>query len=229
MLHSDSMKGTELLEWLASLPPHDRDAALEVRFGIGDGASFSAPPGANLIGYHASGVASIVRMLVEVPVVEGDVVIDLGAGLGKVALLTRALTGATVRGIEIQEPLVERARDAAACLGLDVSFTCGDVRSAALDDGTGFFLYLPFTGQALVDVLERLRAVASRRAIVVCALGVDLDAPWLRRRPLDSFWLAIYDSVEAIPRPARSPISGSAAEAIASERAVERFGGAREP
>src|ERR1700733_898055 len=134
MFSSDGMNRTELLEWLASLPPEDRDAALETRLGIAGATPFSAPPGADLIGYHASGVASIVRMLLEVPVVEGDVVIDLGAGLGKVALLARALTGATVRGIEIQPPLVARAREAAAIHGLDVSFACGDARSAPLED-----------------------------------------------------------------------------------------------
>ena len=44
---------------------------------------------------------------------EDDVVVDLGAGLGKVALLARMLTGATVRGVEVQESLVRRAREAA--------------------------------------------------------------------------------------------------------------------
>jgi SAM-dependent methyltransferase len=229
------MKGAELLEWLASLAPRERDAALEARFGIADGGEHATIPGADLIGYHPSGVAAIVRMVIDVPVVEDDVVIDLGAGLGKVALVTRALTGATVRGIEIQPSLVERARDAAARLGLDVSFDSRDVRSASLDDGTVFFLYVPFTGAALAEVLERLRRVATHHAIVVCALGVDLerDAPWLRRRPGESFWLALYDSVEhgAAPRRARerSSISGSVAEAVANERPLARSDGRREP
>jgi SAM-dependent methyltransferase len=216
-----------LLGWLASVPPPERDAAIEDYLGIGHPAAPSAPPGEQFVGYHASGVASIVRMLVEVPVVEDDVVVDLGAGLGKVALLARMLTGATVRGVEVQESLVRRAREAAARLEVDVTFTHGDARSAALDDATVFFLYLPFTGRVLSEVLGRLRAVASRRGIVVCALGVDLEheAPWLRRRPVDSFWLAIYDSAEpgVTPRPTRAslPLTGRAAEAIAYERPCE--------
>jgi hypothetical protein len=216
------MRAASLLAWLASLPPSERDAAVEEHLGLADAAPPSTPPGEDLIGYHASGVAPIVRMLLEVPVVAGDVLVDLGAGLGKVVLLTRLLTGATARGIELQPALVDRAREAAAKLGVDVSFTQGDARHVDLDGGTVFFLYLPFTGPALADVVARLRTVASRRAIVVCALGVELDreAPWLVRRPVDSFWLTIYDSAVpgVLPRPRRerSPELGHDAERIAS-------------
>jgi SAM-dependent methyltransferase len=163
-------------------------------------------------------------MLIEVPVVADDVVVDLGAGLGKVVLLARLLTGATAHGIELQPALVHRARQAAARHALDVRFSKGDARNAPLDDGTVFFMYLPFTGPVLSEVVGRLRTVATRRAIVVCSLGVDIDreAPWLCRRPLDSFWLAIYDSVtrDVPPRPRRdrSPLLGQAAETVAFER-----------
>jgi hypothetical protein len=193
----------ELVAWLASLPEGARDAAVEERLGIGAPTPSHTAPGEHLVGYHASGLAAILQALSEVPVGQDDVLVDLGAGLGKVVLLARLLTGATARGIEIQPDLVRRARAAAARLGLDVGFTQGDVRDAPLDDGTVFFLYAPFTGPVLVEVAERLLAVARRKAIVVCALGIDLDrtAPWLARRPIDSFWLNVYDSVcPGVPR-----------------------------
>src|SRR3954471_6404616 len=101
------MLGADLLSWLSSLPSEARDAAIEAHLGI-DTAVSPAPPGDDLIGYHPSGVAAIVRALIEVPVSADDIVVDLGSGLGKVALLTRLLTGATARGIEIQPALVER-------------------------------------------------------------------------------------------------------------------------
>ena len=191
------MDSSEWLAWIASLPEEARDAAVEARLGIAEPAGGEHPPGEHLIGYHASGVTSIVRALREVPVGPEDVVIDLGAGLGKVLLLTRLLTGATARGIEVQGALVDRARAAACALGVEVAFTHADARKAELDDGTVFFLYLPFTGPVLGAVLERLHAIAQRRDIVVCALGVDLDraAPWLvARKELDAFWLSIYDT-----------------------------------
>lgn len=219
------MSPSQMLTWLASLPLDARDAAVEGCLGIDAvPAPSSAPPGDHLVGYHASGVASVVRALVEVPVDADDVVIDLGAGLGKVVFLAHLLTGATARGIEIQPALVERAREAAARLDIQVGFTLGDARHADLDDGTVFFLYAPFIGPVLADVVRRLHAVAERRAIVVCALGVDLDrsASWLVARRLESFWLTIHDSVVAgaAPRARRagSPL-GQAADVVAFEQA----------
>lgn len=218
-----AVRGAELLSWLASLPPAARDAAVEEHLGI-SGPAPSSPPGEHLIGYHPSGVAPIVHALMQVPVEPDDVVVDLGAGLGKVVFLTRLLTGATARGIELQPALVLRAREAAARSGFDVHFEQADARDADLSDGTVFFLYLPFTGPVLVETLSRLRAIAEDHAIVVCTLGFDLDASWLVRRPLDSFWLTIYDSFVPgrPPRPtqARSCLSGRCADAIAFERDV---------
>ncbi|HZU82088.1 MAG TPA: methyltransferase domain-containing protein [Polyangiaceae bacterium] len=216
----------DLLTWLASLPPSRRDVAIEERLGIAAHPS-DRPPGEHLIGYHASGVAPLVRTVLEVPVVADDVVVDLGAGLGKVVLLVRLLTGASVRGIELQPALVRRARQAAARLAVDVAFIEGDAREADLDVGTVFFLYLPFTGPVLSEVLRRLRRVACRHAIVVCSLGLDLhaEAPWLSRRAIDSFWLTIYDSIspDVPPRPRRggSLPWNRAAEVVAFERPAQ--------
>jgi SAM-dependent methyltransferase len=225
------MLGFDWLAWLASIPPAERDAAVEEYLGIAAPAPSSVSPGEHLIGYHPSGVASIVRALIEVPVRVDDVVIDLGAGLGKVVLLAHLLTGATARGIEIQPLLVDRARDAARRLGASARFTHADVRDADVDDGTVFFLYLPFTGPALTRVLQRLHAIAKRRAIVVCSLGLDLDkeASWLVRRSIASFWLALYDS--SVPGVARrspsglSPLAACFAHAIVLEHplAVRRL------
>ena len=105
-----------------------------------------------------------------------------------------------------------------------MSFTCGEARHADLDDGTVFFLYAPFTGPVLAEVMDRLEIVARRRAIVICALGLDLPprARWLRPRPTDAFWLTIYDAAlpGAAPRPeaSRPPLASEAALAIAEER-----------
>jgi hypothetical protein len=211
----------DLVAWLASLSPGLRDAAIEEYLGIAQCLPSATPPGEHLIGYHPSGVAAIVRALVEARVTRDDVFVDLGSGLGKVVLLARLLTGATARGVELQAALVDQARRSAARLGVDARFCVGDAREACLDDGTIFFLYAPFTGPALSAVLNRLLAVAEQRAIVVCALGVDLDrAPWLARRAVDSFWLAVYDSRVAGVGPRRAVRSAlpPQADVIAFER-----------
>ena len=215
----------DLLAWLASVPADARDAALEERLGIEKGATASLPPGDSLIGYHASGVGPIVQALLEVPVASDDILVDLGSGLGKVVLLAHLLTGATARGIELQPALVDRARASAGRLGIDVHFTQADARDAPLEDGTVFYLYAPFTGAVLTDVLHRLHSVAKDHSIVVCALGIDIprnaSVSWLRPRPVDSFWLSVYDSaVPGVPpRPPRaSTLDPHLADTIARGR-----------
>ncbi|HWZ89674.1 MAG TPA: hypothetical protein VNW92_12510 [Polyangiaceae bacterium] len=216
------MRGSELLEWLSTLPAGERDRALEEHLGIAEPAPDATPPGPDLIGYHASGVAAIVRALATVPVQREDVFVDLGAGLGKVVLAAHLLTGATARGVELQPALAERAQAAARRLGAAVELSAGDAQNADLASGTVFYLYAPFTGAVLSKVLARLLCVASEHAIVVCALGVDLDraAPWLVPRPGDSFWLTIYDSaVRGVParRTAQCALPRRFTDIVASE------------
>lgn len=101
-----------------------------------------------------------------------DVLVDLGAGLGHVPLLVAACTGARAHGIEIEPAYVASARACAAELGLDrASFACADAREADLDAGSVYYLYTPFTGAILRQVLDALARQAEGRAIRVCTLG----------------------------------------------------------
>jgi len=198
---SASLTGDELLSQLTALPPHLRDGALERLLGI-SGLVDPTPPGRELVGYHPSGLAPVLTALLETRLGPEDVFVDLGAGLGKVTSLVRLLSGAQVRGIELQACLVERAPRLEG-----IELVLGDARVAPFDDGTVFFLYNPFEGGVLSEVLERLHRVAQHHAIVVCALGLALGhCSWLRARPLDHFWLTVLDSV--VPgRPPRRPAS----------------------
>lgn len=182
-----------------SMNPDERDRAIDGALGLEPPPECAAiPPGDGLIGHHASSADAILGALRAANVSAHDTFIDLGSGTGKAVMLARILTGATARGIEIQRDLVERATATALAAGIDVSFTHGDVRDvrdAAIDDGTVFFMYTPFVGDALRATLTRLERVAAKHAIVVCSLGFELrDAPWLVRRPGESFWLDVYDA-----------------------------------
>lgn len=186
------LRGNELRELVLSAD----DAAVEEHLGVRAPERSSAPPGADLVGYHASGARAVLEAVEQAPIRAADVVIDLGAGLGKPGLLIHLLTGARVRGIELQADLVRHARIAIARAGAgDVTIEQGDAAEAPIEDGTVFFLYAPFTGPVLERVVDRLDDLASRKRIVVCTLGIDLPrtARRLVRRPLDSFWLAIHD------------------------------------
>jgi hypothetical protein len=190
------LRGADLLGWLAAHPPAQRDAAIEALLGIADRPLQRMSLGEDLIDYFPSGVAPVVHAVLQVPIVPSDVLLDLGAGLGKVAMIVHLLSGARARGVELQPALREHARMRARELDLkEVSFVAADARDAELSDATVCFLYLPFTKGVLAAVMQRLQAVAARRAIVVCTLGFDLRGiDWLKEREMTSFWLSIYDS-----------------------------------
>lgn len=114
----------------------------------------------------------------------GDVLVDLGSGLGHVPLLTAICTGARGIGVEIEPVYVEGARACARSLRLaEARFVQGDARGADFTTGSVFYLYTPFIGTILRSVLDTLRREAERRAFRVCSFGpctVVLAAePWL--------------------------------------------------
>lgn len=197
----------ELLEWIRALPEEEVDAEVERALGLPP-RSPAPPLGEHLIGYFPSSVPAIVEAIDLVPIRASNVVIDLGAGLGKVCFLVHLATGARCVGVELQPDLVAAARAASERLGVrddDVSFVEGDVREvdeALLREGDVFYMFTPFRGPALDAVLCRLERIAATKRITVAALGFDIERPsggvhrptgWLARRPTRS-WLAIYDA-----------------------------------
>ena len=190
-----ALRGAALVELLHAIPMLDRDAWVDATLGMEEppGDEPDLPRGA--VPYLPCGVDEILAMVLEVPLGVEDELVDLGAGLGRVAILAHLLSGACVRGVEIQGSLVRRARALCTSLGLvDVTFAQADAAETALD-GTVFFLYAPFNGPMLIRVLERIEEVARRRAIVVCAVGLELrEVPWLVPRATSSVALMLYDS-----------------------------------
>jgi hypothetical protein len=93
------------------------------------------------------------------------------------------LTGAPALGIEIQPELVAAGRALTERLHLGaVTFTCGDAArfAAVLAEGSVFFLYCPFGGERLRQVLSALETAARARVIRVGCLDLSLRAvPWL--------------------------------------------------
>jgi hypothetical protein len=117
--------------------------------------------------------ARVVLELVEkVKLTEEDVFYDLGSGLGQVAILVGLLSGARAKGIEFEPAYCEYAQQCAARLNLShVEFMNLDARNADYSDGTVFFMYTPFRGSMLQEVLERLRSESRKRAIKICTYG----------------------------------------------------------
>jgi len=194
-----ALRGEPLARAIAAQPPHERDQFVDVLLGTGDAPSGDDPAvmkDPELIASIPSGVAAVADAILKARIGPDDVVVDVGSGAGRVALLVHLLTGAHAVGLEIQADLVDFARRRAAALRIDggVHFVHGDAREGALPVGSVYYLYLPFVGRSMDRALERLAAVAQRQAIAVCALGVELRVPWLRTLDDSSLWLSVQES-----------------------------------
>ena len=139
---------------------------------------------AEMVFYQPSPARHIVDGIRRAAIAADDVVLDLGSGLGHVPMLVHVLTGAQARGVEREPAYVDNASRAASALALgDVTFVAGDARDAALAGVDVFYLFTPFIGTVLRDVLANIEAEATRRAVRVVVLGpcarTFARMPWL--------------------------------------------------
>lgn len=135
--------------------------------------------------YYQKTPARVVFELVEkASFIKEDVFFDLGSGLGQVAILVNLLTGVTAKGVEFEPAFCDYASDCAAALNISkVTFINIDARKADYSEGTVFFMFTPFRGEILREVLETLRKVSLRRKIKIitygpCTVQVALES-WL--------------------------------------------------
>lgn len=130
------------------------------------------PLEAEMVPYQPTPARHIFDLLDRTRPNERDLLIDLGSGLGHVPLMASICTGAQCIGIEVEAAFVDYARRSAQALGLNnATFIEADARSTDLSGGTVFYLYTPFTGTILRDVLNALRHEAASREIRICTFG----------------------------------------------------------
>jgi precorrin-6B methylase 2 len=144
---------------------------------------------------------------------QGDVFYDIGSGLGQVSILVHLLSGVQAKGVEVEPAYCDYARRCARGLNLSqVEFINVDAREADYSDGTVFFLYTPFEGKMLEQVLERLKNESRTRRIRLytygpCTLQVTRQR-WLERVDQNGnqvHRLAIFRTPERGPGSAPSP------------------------
>lgn len=183
---------------LWAVPGAQRDAWLDLVLGIEEVPDDSAELPRGCVPYLPCSVDVLLRMIDAAGVSERDTFVDVGAGLGRALLLTRLATRATAWGIEVQSHLARAARALAAGLNLShCSIQDGDASDLgeALQLGTVFFLYCPFSGERLEALLDALEPAASRREIRICTVDLPLPPrPWLTRLALAWGDLAVYRS-----------------------------------
>jgi hypothetical protein len=153
-----------------------------------------------MVFYQPTPVRHILHLIAATALAEDDVFVDLGSGLGHVPLLVSMVTGARSLGIEVQTAYVASARECAQSLELKrVRFISQDAREADLSSGTVFYLYSPFNGSILTDVLSALRMVSMRRSIKICTLGpcthTVANERWLKANTLPvTGSITVFDS-----------------------------------
>jgi hypothetical protein len=154
-----------------------------------------------MVFYQPTPVRHILHLIAATALAEDDVFVDLGSGMGHVPLVVSMVTGARSLGIEVQAAYVASARECAQSLRLSrVRFIPQDAREADLSSGTVFYLYSPFNGSILNDVLSALRIESTRRPIKICSLGpctrTVANERWLKASaPPDAWRITVFDSL----------------------------------
>ncbi len=189
---------TAFREALLAVPPLDRDAWLDVVLGLGEVPDDGPALPRGCVPYLPCSVDAILRAVDLARVGAHDVLVDVGAGVGRAAALMGLLTGATLVGLEVQPELARAARDLAGrTKSMHLTVIEGDASTlpAAAAEGSVFFLYCPFGGARLDAFLRALEAIAARRAIRVCC--VDLPLPpcgWLSLLAPEDSGVSVYAS-----------------------------------
>lgn len=142
------------------------------------------PLAPEMVFYQPTPARHIFELIDRAAFTAADVLIDLGSGLGHVPLLACLCADIRSIGIELEAAYVQSARQSAQALNLaKVSFVRQDVRAADLSAGTVFYLYTPFVGTILREVLDALRREAEHRQIRILSFGpctpTVAGEPWL--------------------------------------------------
>jgi len=156
----------------------------------------------DMVFYQKTPARIVFELVEKMQFTKDDVFFDLGSGLGQVAILVNLLTGIPTKGVEFEPAFCNCARDSAADLNLSgVTFINADARRADYSEGTVFFMYTPFKGEMLQEVLDLLRKESLLRKIKIitygpCTAQVALQS-WLECAIFagDNFYkLAIFSS-----------------------------------
>ena len=125
-----------------------------------------------MIFYQKTPARIILELIKKAEFKPHDVFFDLGSGLGQVAILVNLLTSVVSKGVEFEPAFCGYAKACVNDLNLNhVDFMNIDARYADYSLGTIFFMYTPFEGKMLQDVLQNLSGEAKKRKIKIFTYG----------------------------------------------------------
>lgn len=181
---------------LAGLPLLERDGWLDRVLGIEDIPDDGPALPRGGVPYLPCPAHALLALVDVAGVGPEDVVVDIGAGVGRALACVHLLTGAAGVGVEVQPALVAAARALSARFGwAGIEWVEGDAaeRIGAMGAGTVFMLYCPFGGERLDRVLAGLEGIARSRPIrVACVDMPPIARPWLV--PVGADEVAVYRS-----------------------------------
>jgi len=103
---------------------------------------------------------------------QNDVFFDIGSGVGQVVILVNIMCDAKAIGIEFEPSFCNYADSVASKFDLvHVQFINEDARKVDYSKGSVFFLYTPFIGKMMQDVLALLRKVSLKNVIRIFSYG----------------------------------------------------------
>ncbi|MES2426337.1 MAG: hypothetical protein V4560_05160 [Bacteroidota bacterium] len=125
-----------------------------------------------MVFYQQTPARIIFQLVARANLQSHDVLVDIGSGLGHVPILVNLISSATAKGIEYQPAYCTYAQACAAQLNLtQVQFVNADARKADYSQATVFFMYTPFKGTMLREMLDILQTIAQQRSISVFTYG----------------------------------------------------------
>jgi len=156
-----------------------------------------------MVPYQPTPVRAVLELVERANLTGRDVFYDIGSGLGQVPILIRLLSDARTKGIELEPAYCHYARACAKRLNLSqVEFHNVDAREADYSDGTIFFLYTPFRGRLLQEVLDKLERESRQRPIKIYAYGPCIPQvssqswlKWVGQNAGHEYELAVFESV----------------------------------
>lgn len=158
------------------------------------------PTSTEMAAYQPTPARHILDLVATCRLSDDDLLVDLGSGLGHVPFLVSILTGASALGVELQPAYVVSARQCARSLNLRrARFVAEDARVTDLSDGTVFYLFSPFSGSILRDVVCQLWRQSRSRQFRICSLGpctrVLQEQGWLEpTHPPNTERIAVFTS-----------------------------------
>jgi hypothetical protein len=132
----------------------------------------SEPLEPEMVFYQKTPARIVFELVKRAGFTKNDVFFDIGSGLGQVVMLVNLLADVRTLGVEFDSAFCKYSEECAAALGLrDFAFINTDAREADYNSGTIFFMYTPFRGKMLQDVLEILRKESLKREIRIITYG----------------------------------------------------------